>query len=367
MFKVLPFKILLLFPFLCFSQVKSDNNLKTSLDSLIDKNVKTYYKDPKAVGLSLGIVLDGKKYFYNYGSIENGKNILPTNKTIYELGSITKTFTGIVLAQATLDKKIKLDDNLQKYLKGDYQNLAYNGKSIKIQDLSNHTSRITRIFPNLWKRAEWDSLNPYASYTKELLFEGLHEMKMDTLPGVKYTYSNMAVGILGIVLEDQYQKDYFSLVQQFILKPLEMSYTTKDLSKVDKKNIALAHNKKREVIPFWDNAIMPAIGGLRSNTFDMTKYIIANNKDVLQSIKLSHQFTFSGTEGDLGLNWFLHTTPEGYKIYEHTGGTGGSRSSVYCFPDLDSGFIILSNSLADRKGLEKELSAIIIKLNSKSK
>lgn len=362
--KKLFFQIVLIYPILSFSQVKSDNNLKTRLDSLVDKSVQTYYKDAKAVGLSIGIVLNGKNYLYNYGEIENGKAILPSQNTIYELGSITKTFTGILLAQAVIDKKINLNDDIRKYLKGDYPNLEYNGTPIKIQDLSNHTSRITRIFPNLWKRTEWDSLNPYNSYSRKLLFEGLHDMKMDTLPGVKYTYSNMAVGVLGTIIEDVYKEKYFTLALKYIFKPLKMSNTTIDLSKVDRNNIAQAHNKQKQVIPFWSMLEVPGIGSLRTNTSDMVKYISANNANKIPSFALSHKFTFKGTEGDMGLNWFMHTTPEGYKIYEHGGGTGGSRSSLDCFPDLNSGFIILTNSLANRNDLEKELRTIIIQLKS---
>jgi len=360
--------------FYCFSipleaqtnAVKSDNPLKTRLDSLVDKNVGIYFKDPKAVGLSIGIVIDGKNYFYNYGQTENGKQILPNNGTIYELGSSTKTFTGILLAQAVLDKKVKLDDDVRKYLKGEYSNLEYQGTPIKIVNLSNHTSGITRIFLNMWERKEYVELNPLGNYTKELFFEGLHNMKMDRLPGTKYSYSNMAVGLLGIILDDVYGEKYFSLVNKNILKPLRMNDTTIDLSKTDKNNIAKAHNEKREVVPFWDIPALPAMGALRSNTLDMVRYIEANNTDALPGIALSHKFTFAGDEGDLGLNWFIHTTAEGLKYYEHAGGTGGSRSSLVCFPKLNSGFVILTNSLANRKDLEKELTSIVAQLSSKN-
>ncbi|SDH21463.1 Beta-lactamase [Mucilaginibacter gossypii] len=66
---------------------------------------------------------------------------------------MTKSFTGILLAQAVIDKKIALDDDIRKYLKGDYPNLVHQATPIRIRDLTNHTSRITRIFPNLRERA----------------------------------------------------------------------------------------------------------------------------------------------------------------------------------------------------------------------
>jgi serine-type D-Ala-D-Ala carboxypeptidase/endopeptidase len=367
------FSVLFILPFYGFTQntvptqtnINNDNPLKTELDLAADKHVKSYFKDLKAVGVSIGITLKGKDYYYNYGQLENGKETLPNNKSIYEIGSITKTFTGILLAQAVLDKKINLEDDIRKYLTEDYPNLEYNGTPIKIVNLANHTSRITRIFPNNWERADYIPENPFVNYNKEMFYKGLHTMKMDTLPGVKYTYSNMGVSLLGTILESVYQDNYFSLVNKHILKPLQMESTTIDLSKADQKNIAQSHNEKGEVVPFWDIPALPAMGALRSNTSDMVKYIKANNTEKLSGIALSHQFTFEGEDGSLGLNWFFHTTKEGYRMYEHAGGTGGSRSSLEFFPELNSGFVILTNSLANRRNLEKDLSELIVRLSAK--
>ncbi|WP_313093630.1 serine hydrolase domain-containing protein [Chryseobacterium flavum] len=345
--------------------IKTDNPLKTELDLEIEKYVKKYYEDPKAVGLSIGITVRGKDYYYNYGQLEYGKQILPNNKTIYEIGSITKTFTGILTAQAIVDKKIGIEDDIRKYLSDNYPNLQYNSKPIKIVNLANHTSRITRIFPNLYERQEYIELNPFSNYSKKMFYEGLKNMKMDTLPGVKYTYSNMAVNLLGYILEDVYHESYFSLVRKYILKPLQMNNTTVSLANADKNNIAKAHNSNREVIPYWDFPELVGTGELRSNTSDMIKYIKGNIAEDQLNISLSHKYTFEGEEGSLGLNWFFHTTKNGNIMYEHTGGTGGSRSSLEFFPELQSGFIILTNSLANRKILEKELSALVEKISSK--
>ena len=95
----------------------TDNPLKTKIDSLVQKCVVEIFNDKNIFGLSIGIYKNGKEFYYNYGSLEKDKHVLPTSATVYEIGSITKTFTGILLAQAFLDKKIKLDDDIRKYLK----------------------------------------------------------------------------------------------------------------------------------------------------------------------------------------------------------------------------------------------------------
>jgi CubicO group peptidase (beta-lactamase class C family) len=343
------------------SELRTDNPMRSRLDTLVDTRVRNYFKDKRAVGLSLGVVVNGKNFFYNYGETKQGNQALPNNTTLYEIGSMTKTFTGILLAQAVLENKINIDDDIRKYLKGDYPNLAYQGTPVRIRDLANHTSRITRIFPNLWERPDYKEDNPYSNYTRQLLYEGLHAMKMDTLPGKIYSYSNMAVGLLGCILEDVYKELYFTLVSTHILKPLKMSATTIDLTGVSSAGIAYPHTAERKPTSFWDVPALPALGALRSNTADLVKYIIANNTDALRSIALSHQPTFGTTQEGMGYNWFLHTTPDGYRVFEHNGGTGGSRSSLQCIPQLGSGFVILSNSLADRNNLEKELLDMLIR------
>lgn len=362
------FSFVLLIPAFCLKSlicagqirpVASDNPLRSRLDSLVDKCVQRYFQDKRAVGLSIALVQNGKPHFYNYGETKAGNGQRPDNRIIYEIGSMTKTFTGIILAQAILDKKIGLEDDIRKYLKGSYPNLNYKGTAIRIKDLANHTSRITRIFPNMWERPSYDSLNPLSNYSRKLLYEGLHQMKVDTLPGKIYSYSNMAVALLGTILEDAYGQDYFSLVSKNILKPYQMRDTRIDIGSLPSGRIAWPHNTPRQQVSLWDLGEVPAMGALRSTTADLVNYINANNAETNPAIKLSHQRTFGTDQEGMGLNWFIHSSPNGYRILEHGGGTGGSRSSLDCFPQLNAGLVILTNSLANRNDLEKDLVAIL--------
>ena len=342
-------------------QFAGDNPLRKALDSAIDHSVRQYLQDKRAVGISIGVLVNNKASFYNYGETKAGNKKLPGKNTVYEIGSVTKAFTGILLAGAVLDQKIDPENDIREYLDGDYPNLEYNGASILVKDLANHTSTITRIFPNMWERPEYDSLNPLKGYDRTLLYEGLHAMKMDTFPGRVSSYSNMAVALLGTILEDVYEQSWFQLLYEEILKPLQMKETRIDLTGLPYAVIALPHNDQREPCPLWDISRLPAMGALRSTTSDLIRFIQANNDDELPAIALSHQTTYGTIREGLGFNWFIHTTPEGYQVFEHGGGTGGSRSSLECLPGLRSGFVILTNSLANRKELEKQLESIVIK------
>jgi CubicO group peptidase (beta-lactamase class C family) len=199
-----------------------------------------------------------------------------------------------------LDKKIGLDDDIRQYLDGSFPNLAYQGEPITIRHLANHTSRITRIFSNMWERPSYDSLNPLAGYSKALLYEGLHKMKVDAMPGRTYAYSNMAVALLGTILEQAYQQDYFTLISSNILMPCDMKDTRIDLGSLPASKIAWPHDEKRKVVPLWDMSLLPAMGALRSTTNDLVRYIIANNNETDPAMKLSHQRTFGTDQEGMG-------------------------------------------------------------------
>lgn len=144
------------------AQLPTDNRLKTPLDSLVQRSVAAFMQNNSRVGISVGIIKNGKKFTYNYGSTERDKQDLPTEHTIYELASITKTFGATLLAKAVLNKKIKLNDDIRKYLKDDYPNLEYNETPITLVNLANLTSGLPNWMPDkdLFGKADPDNI-PY--------------------------------------------------------------------------------------------------------------------------------------------------------------------------------------------------------------
>jgi D-alanyl-D-alanine-carboxypeptidase/D-alanyl-D-alanine-endopeptidase len=92
--------------------IHTDNQLRTNIDTAVQNAIIPFMNNSSRVGLSIGVYNNGKVYTYNYGSLQKGKQTLPDKSTIYEIGSITKTFTGILLAQAVNDKKVRLEDEV---------------------------------------------------------------------------------------------------------------------------------------------------------------------------------------------------------------------------------------------------------------
>ena len=109
----------------------SDNPKQTALERIIDSTLESFMMSPQNCGISIGISQKGKNYFYNYGEIKRDSKIAPDSNSIYDIGSITKTFTALLLAKAVTENKCKLEDDIRKYLPGKFHNLTYYGKVIR--------------------------------------------------------------------------------------------------------------------------------------------------------------------------------------------------------------------------------------------
>lgn len=250
-------------------------------DPLVKKLGEDFMQSPEAVGLSIGVYDNGKTYFYNFGETEKGNHQLPTQHTVYEIGSITKTFASTLLAYAVLEKKVKLEDDIRQYLDGNYPNLAYAGKPIRLIHLANLTSGLPNWLPDrpeIFANPNPDSI-PYAlmavhrDYTRGHFYEDLRKVKLDTLPGAVPKHSNVGAQLLGYLLEGVYKTSFGELLEKYLLKPLDMKNTNLVASGPTPGLPAKGHNESGRVMPFLEMKEMQPAGGLRSTTADMLKYI----------------------------------------------------------------------------------------------
>jgi D-alanyl-D-alanine-carboxypeptidase/D-alanyl-D-alanine-endopeptidase len=294
------------------------------------------------VGLSVGILQNGVSHVYNFGETKKGNGQIPTSNTLYEIGSITKTFTGILLAKAVLHGKVKLADDIRKYLPGNYPNLAFADHPIQLVHLSNHTSRLPSQ-PGIPQTGE-DIFNPDIQFTDSMLYRILDEITLDTLPGTRREYSNFAVGLLGIILEKVYGVEYEQLLKKYILRPYGMKQTKISLTKVDLKTLSQGYDVEGNAASYWRNRIAEPAGGIRSTVRDMLLYMKAqlNTKD--NATQLSHKITLGDTKKGTGLNWGVFTTKEGHLRLAHDGGTDGFTSLCLIYPELNSGIILFTNN-----------------------
>lgn len=324
--------------------VPSSNPMKSKLDKEVDTLSRNYIQNSNTAGLSIGILKDGKTYTYGYGTTQKSNGVVPDANTIFEIGSISKTFTAQILAYYVNAGKISLTDPITKYLP---DSVIANPElqKIKIVNLSNHTSGLVRLPENLLNKNP-DVANPYKSYTKNLLFSYLKSCKLVSVPGDVYSYSNTGTGLLGVILEQISGKTYAELLKEIITDPLKMNSTLQYLTPESAKRFTKVYNNEMKEVKAWDFDALVGAGGLRSTVNDMLIYAANNieskNPDLAKAFELTHQVTFS-KEPMVGLGWHI-MKPAADTYYWHNGGTGGSRSFIIINTNKKTAVVVLSNS-----------------------
>lgn len=321
----------------------SDNKKTSSLDLFVDSIVKDHMSSAVSCGLSIGLYSKGSTYFYNYGETKRNTNQLPSKNSIYEIGSITKTFTGLLLAKAVNEKKINLDDDIRLWLPGNYPDLEFKGKAILVKHLADHTSRIPSVPLDLEKQKEYNPLNPYKNYDRQMIFDGLKNFRPDTIPGSKYDYSNMGMSILGIILEKVYGQSYSELIKTFA-ESKQMMHSRILTSTEDLKLKCTGYNDSGKETPYWELNNFMAAGGIQSCTEDMITYLKLNLEGKESYINASHQTHWGDDKFGIGLGWHIIQTKKGNKMIWHNGGTFGFSSFCGLIKEKDCAVIILSNS-----------------------
>ncbi|HEX8327386.1 MAG TPA: serine hydrolase [Hymenobacter sp.] len=315
------------------------------LAAAVQRIGNAFIQQPSRVGLSVGIIKNGQTQFYNFGTTEKGKSLTPTKNTVYEIGSISKTFGSLLLAKAVVEKRVKLTDDVRQYLSGNYPNLVFEGKPIQLLHLANTTSGLPDNLPDrsaaYQRRAKPDSIpflmaESMKSYTKENFLADLRQVKLEAAPGLTARHSNAAAQLLGYVLENVYKRPYPELVAEYINKPLQLKGATDG-------PLPVGYNERGTPMPDFRVATMYASGGLQYSAADMTRYLQYQLNEADAAVALSHRPAFGQPEDAVGLNWVLSKTVDSKRLVDHTGGTFGFASYCALYPELKFGIVLLSN------------------------
>jgi len=345
------------------TKIPTDNKLKTKLDSLVDRSVFTFMNNSSRVGISIGIIKNGKQFIYNYGSTQREKPELPTGSTVYELASISKTFASTLLARAVLENKVNLNDDIRKYLKEEYLNLESNGTPITLLNLANLTSGLPNWMPDkdLFGKADPDDIahildSVHRKYSRQDFYRDLHNVKLQTTPGTVSRHCNTAAQLLGYIMEGVYNDSYENLLKMYFAEPLKMKNTF--LLKSGKTPIKMAkgYDGRGRIMPIINWEDLQVAASIVSSSSDMLKYMAFQLNEQDAVVKLSHEPTFGKIEDNaIALNWKLKKT-NNIEGISHTGGSLGFSSYMIFYPDLNSGIVLLSNE-ADQ-GTQNELIAL---------
>ncbi len=306
-------------------------------------------KQAQSVGIVVGLIDGQGSSFVSYGRLSKTDERAPNGKTVFEIGSISKVFTSILLADMVLREKLHLDDPVQKFLPDSVRVPSRDGAAVTLYHLATHTSGLPRMPDNF---APKDPANPYADYTVEQMYAFLAGVELSGKPGAKAAYSNVGVGLLGHILALQAGTTYEALMRERIAGPLKMTDTVITLTPQLRERLAQGHDATLAPVANWDIPTLAGAGALRSTVDDMLLFLAANLGRTDSPIARAMEETqrsredFSGPEMRIGLGWLIRKAPGG-TIHWHNGGTGGYHSFAGFDREHKRGVVVLSNSAND--------------------
>jgi len=314
-------------------------------EARLQEIVRTRVGAGGATGIVLGVIeADGTRTIVSSG--DAGPNAKPLGpRSVFEIGSITKAFTGILLAQMAARGEVHLEDPVQAYAHEGVTIPDRAGRPITLLDLATHRSSLPRLPGNLRPA---DRQNPYADYTVVQLHAFLSGYALTRDVGSQYEYSNLGVGLLGHVLAYRAEDEFEPLLRKRVLDPLGMATTAITLTPEMEDWLAVGHAEGRPVSR-WDLPTLAGAGALRSNANDLLAFLAANTgaptSELERAMRDSHQPRRPVNETmEIGLGWHILALDAESRIVWHNGQTGGFRSFVGFDPEREVGVVVLTNS-----------------------
>ncbi|HTM53473.1 MAG TPA: serine hydrolase [Pirellulales bacterium] len=299
--------------------------------------------DRVAAGLVVGILDAQGSRVIAHGRMGDANSPEVNGDTLFEIGSITKVFTGLLLADMVERGLVKLDTPIQELL-GDSIKVPQGERAITLVDIATHSSGLPRMPTNFSPK---DPSNPYADYSVEQMKKFLEGYKLARQPGAKSEYSNLAMGLLGHALALKAGTTYEDLVRERICKPLAMDDTRITLDEDERARLAAGHDADGNPQANWDLPTLAGAGALRSTAADMVRFLRAylgrEHSSLDGAMAKSREVHFKVPDGanDVGLCWQIRRSGD---IVWHNGQTGGYHSFVAFVPEKQMGVVVLCNS-----------------------
>ncbi|MFE4638163.1 serine hydrolase domain-containing protein [Streptomyces sp. NPDC056773] len=307
------------------------------------------------VGVVVAAVADGHVGFAGAGTTGGTGSGAPGAGTLFEIGSVTKTFTALALARMTVAGTVELDEPLARLLPDGRAVPTQGGQEITLQHLATHTSGLPRLPKGMLLRAllRPRTPDPYAGCTTDVLLSGLARTRLRSTPGQRVHYSNLGAGLLGLALARRAGTTYEQLVTTQVCAPLDMSDTVVAAPATRPGRVAQGHDSRRRPTPPWNLADLAGAGGLWSTTTDLVSYVRAQldeggPTELAEAIRLSRQVEHRNSSfAWMHLGWHahrLHPRQGAHLQIWHNGGTGGFSSFVGFDPETGTAVIVLSNT-----------------------
>jgi CubicO group peptidase (beta-lactamase class C family) len=317
-----------------------------TLHEKIDVIVQPILDEKKAIGLVVGVIDKRGRQIYGYGKLSADSDKKPDGETVFEIGSITKVFTALLLADMAEEGLVKLDDPVQKYLPEGVKVPKRGEKEMTLLHLATHTSGLPRIPLKVLLKPK----NPYADFTPNDLYDFLGNCSLIHDVGDKFEYSNLGGGLLGHLLSLRANQPYEELILHRIAEPLGMKSTRITLTPSMRERLASGYTADGKPAENWDFGCLTGCGALRSTANDMLTFAAANlgftKIRLAPALAACRQLRHDAPpSGEVGLGWMLSKSknPDKPNCW-HDGGTGGYSSFLFISRANEFAVIVLANT-----------------------
>ena len=328
----------------------------------IDAIVRPLIETERSAGIVVGVYHQGRRFFAAYGKTDLDSGRAPDEKTIFEIGSLTKVFTTLALARAVTDHGLRLATPVKDLLPPEAKIPRHGTREITLLDLATHYSGLPRM-PENFRPA--DPVDPYRDYTRRELYAFLADYRLPRAPGATYEYSNLGAGLLGHALSLRSGKSYEQLILTGICRPLGLTDTSFVVPPRDLPRFAPGYGPDLNRVPHWQFDILAPAGALRSTAADLLKFAVANMKAPgawgrAMTLAQTPRFPTPLPEMRTGLGWLV--IPKGkYNIVWHNGGTFGFSSFLAFSREKRTAVVVLRNTASYMNGHTDRLGVDIMK------
>jgi serine-type D-Ala-D-Ala carboxypeptidase/endopeptidase len=350
---------------LAFSALAQDG--ASDLDARVARLTEPIVRERQSVGIAIGILdAQGVRRTYGFGRVSKDEDRRPNRDTLFEIGSITKCFTSILLAEMDLRREVRLHEPVERFLPRWAMLPRVDGQPITLEELATYSSGLPRM-PTNFGRTERE----HAHYSPRQMLEFLTELaRREPGPGPnrQYLYSNLGFALLGHCLAERAHEPVRTLIIRRVVRPLKMESSCFEPGPNVIDRVAKTYNRAGESVPPWETGAIAPAGMLRSSARDMLAFIAANvdrvDTPLREAIRLTQRPRYqTGTTREhshdfsIGLGWFIDPASG---FVQHNGGTAGSSADVIFDPQTKVGVVVLMNQQhAPATALARKLMSLV--------
>jgi serine-type D-Ala-D-Ala carboxypeptidase/endopeptidase len=282
--------------------------------------------------------------------------------TLFEIGSISKVFTGLILADMVNKGEVSLDDPAAKYLPAGHRMPERGGRQITLRDLSTHRSGLPRMPDDMGRADTID--DPFADYSEARLLAFLDRYQLARDIGAKWEYSNLGAGLLGYLLGRAAHSDYETLLRKRITGPLGMKDTMVTLKGGNVPRLVAPFDRYMRPARPWNMTLFAPAGGIRSSAADMLIFahaVLDPTSPIAAAMKTALAARVAGQSAQVeqGLGWQIAHPQPGRELLMHDGQTGGYQSILILEPAKARAVVALSNSQAQPSPTDLAIHAML--------